>query len=93
MSKPNRFPVKRIAIDAVLIALYFALSWASVEIAGIKLTFVGLASIIAAMVYGPIDGFLVGFLGAFCSSMASPRPRFCGCWDRLCAVWSSAVPS
>ena len=37
MSKPNRFPVKRIAIDAVLIALYFGLSWASVEIAGIKL--------------------------------------------------------
>ncbi len=69
MSKPNRFPVKRIAIDAVLIALYFALSWASVEIAGIKLTFVGLASIIAAMVYGPIDGFLVGFLGAFCEQM------------------------
>ena len=42
---------------------------ASVEIGGIKLTFVGLASIIAAMVYGPIDGFLVGFLGAFCEQM------------------------
>ena len=69
MSKTNRFPVSRIAIDAVLIALYFVLSWASVEIGGIKLTFVGLASIIAAMVYGPIDGFLVGFLGAFCEQM------------------------
>ena len=69
MSKTNRFPVSRIAIDAVLIALYFGLSWASVEIGGIKLTFVGLASIIAAMVYGPIDGFLVGFLGAFCEQM------------------------
>lgn len=69
MSKTNRFPVNRIAIDAVLIALYFGLSWASVEVAGIKLTFVGLASIIAAMVYGPIDGFLVGFFGAFCEQM------------------------
>ena len=69
MSKTNCFPVKRIAIDAVLIAMYFGLSWASVEIGGIKLTFVGLASIIAAMVYGPIDGFLVGFLGAFCEQM------------------------
>ena len=27
MSKTNRFPVSRIAIDAVLIALYFGLSW------------------------------------------------------------------
>lgn len=69
MSKTNCFPVKRIAIDAVLIAMYFGLSWASVEIGGIKLTFVGLASIIAAMVYGPIDGFLVGFFGAFCEQM------------------------
>ena len=69
MSKTNCFPVKRIAIDAVLIAIYFGLSWASVEIGGIKLTFVGLASIIAAMVYGPIDGFLVGFFGAFCEQM------------------------
>ena len=69
MSKSYRFPVKRIAIDAVLIALYFGLSWASVEVAGIKLTFVGLASIIAAMVYGPVDGFLVGFFGAFCEQM------------------------
>ena len=69
MSKTNCFPVKRIAIVAVLIAMYFGLSWASVEIGGIKLTFVGLASIIAAMVYGPIDGFLVGFFGAFCEQM------------------------
>ena len=69
MSKTNRFPVKRIAIDAVLIAMYFGLSWVSVEIGGIKLTFVGLASIIAAMVYGPLDGFLVGFFGAFCEQM------------------------
>lgn len=69
MSKSNRFPVKRIAIDAVLIALYFGLSWAAVEIGGVKLTFVGLASIIAAMVYGPLDGFLVGLLGAFCEQM------------------------
>ena len=69
MSKTNCFPVKRIAIDAVLIAMYFGLSWASVEIGGIKLTFVGMASIIAAMVYGPIDGFLVGFFGAFCEQM------------------------
>ena len=69
MSKTNCFPVKRIAIDAVLIAMYFGLSCASVEIGGIKLTFVGLASIIAAMVYGPIDGFLVGFFGAFCEQM------------------------
>ena len=37
MSK-TRFSVRRIAIDAVLIAMYFGLSLLSVEIGGIKLT-------------------------------------------------------
>lgn len=71
MSKTRtvRFPILRIAIDAVLVALYFGLSWLSVEIGGIKLTFAGLPAMICAMIYGPIDGFLVGFLGAFCEQM------------------------
>ena len=68
MSK-TRFPVRRIAIDAVLIAMYFGLSLLSVEIGGIKLTFASLPTLICAMLFGPIDGFLVGFLGAFMEQM------------------------
>lgn len=68
MSK-TRFPVRRIAIDAVLIAMYFGLSLLSVEIGGIKLTFASLPTLICAMLFGPVDGFLVGFLGAFMEQM------------------------
>lgn len=63
------FSVKRIAIDAVLIAMYFGLSLLSVQLGGIKLTFASLPTMICAMLFGPIDGFLVGFLGAFLEQM------------------------
>ena len=65
----GQFSVKRIAIDAVLIAMYFGLSLLSVEIGGIKLTFASLPTIICAMLFGPVDGFLVGCLGAFLEQM------------------------
>lgn len=67
--RKNRFPVRRIAVDAVLIAMYFGLSLLSVEMGGIKLTFASLPTLICAMLFGPIDGFLVGFLGAFMEQM------------------------
>ena len=60
---------KRLVIDALLIALFFVLSAAAVTIGGIKLTFASLPGILAAMLYGPIDGFVVGFLGAFLEQM------------------------
>lgn len=57
--------VKRLATNAVLIALYFGLSMLSFEIGGIKITFASLPTIIGAMLFGPIDGFCIGFFGAF----------------------------
>ena len=67
--RKTRFPVRRIAVDAVLIAMYFGLSLLSVEMGGIKLTFASLPTLICAMLFGPIDCFLVGFLGAFMEQM------------------------
>ena len=70
MSDQKRaFPVKRLATDAVLIAVYFALAVLSIEIAGVKITFNSLPVVLAAMVFGPVDGFLVPFLGEFLSQM------------------------
>ena len=63
------FPIKRLATDAVLIAVYFALAVLSVEVYGVKITFNSLPVVIAAMVFGPIDGFLVPFLGEFLSQV------------------------
>ena len=59
----NSFPTKRIATCAVLVAVYFALSLLSVEVAGVKITFDSLPVVSAAMLGGPLDGFLVGLLG------------------------------
>lgn len=65
----NSFTVKRIVTDALLAAMFFTLSLMSVEIAGVKVTFVSLATVICAMLYGPIDAIIVCMLGAFLEQM------------------------
>ncbi len=69
MSKSKSFPVRRLVTDALLIALFFVLSSFSVTLFGVKITFASLPGILAAMLFGPIDGLLVGFLGAFMEQM------------------------
>ncbi|MDD7772416.1 MAG: ECF transporter S component [Firmicutes bacterium] len=69
MQKKNGFPLKRLVFDAVLMAVFFALSRLSVTIYGVKLTFDSLAVVICAMLFGPVDAFLVGFLGEFLSQL------------------------
>lgn len=69
MSKNTRFAAYRICINGILSALFFALSLLSFEVAGVKVTFDALPVVLAAILFGPIDGFLVGFLGAFLEQM------------------------
>lgn len=64
MRKTDSFPLKRITFDAILVAVFFVLTLFSVEVAGVKVTFDSLAVVIAAVLFGPLDAFLVGFLGA-----------------------------
>lgn len=71
MSKKGQISTKRIAIDAVLAAVLFALSFLSPVIAGVKLTFSSLPIIIAAILFGPVDGLLVAFSGEFIYQMLS----------------------
>jgi len=65
----RRFPAKRLATDGILIAIFFATTFFSVTVSGIKITFDSLPVVLAAMLFGPIDAFLVGFLGAFLEQM------------------------
>lgn len=69
LQKKKKFTAKRLAINGLLTAMFFALSLFSVEVAGIKITFDSLPVIIAAMLFGPVDAFLVGFIGAFLEQM------------------------
>lgn len=64
MRKFDSFPLRRVAFDGILVAVFFVLTLFSVEIAGVKVTFDSLAVVIAAVLFGPLDAFLVGFLGA-----------------------------
>ena len=61
--------VKRLVTDALLAAMFFALSMMSIEIAGLKFTLVSLPTVICAMMYGPVDAMIVGLLGAFMEQM------------------------
>ena len=65
----NRFTAKRIAINAVLVALYIGLSMFSFILGGVKITLEGLPVVICAIVFGPIDAVIVGFLGEFVNQM------------------------
>lgn len=69
MSKTKKLDVRRLVINAVLIALFYVLSLFSVTIGGLKITFASLPGILAGMLYGPVDGLVVGFLGGFLEQM------------------------
>ncbi|MCQ2419311.1 MAG: ECF transporter S component [Clostridia bacterium] len=75
MSKNGKtgFTAKRIAIDALFIALEFALSMLSshLEFGGVKITLVSLPIILCALLYGPIDAAIIAFLGELLMQMLS----------------------
>ena len=63
--------VFRIVLVGVLSALCFVLSrYASVEVGVyMKFSFAGLPILLAALLYGPVDGMLVGLIGEFFSQL------------------------
>ena len=67
--KTSAFSTKRLALNAVMVALYFAMSMLAVPMGGLKLTFEHLPIIICALVFGPVDAMLVGALGEFINQM------------------------
>jgi len=63
---------KRIVIDGMLIALYTVLSLAgAVTLGNMRITFEALPVLIAGMLLGPADGFIVGFLGSLVQQLVS----------------------
>ena len=78
MTKTTSFSTKRLVSDAVFIALYVALSFASVRIGGFKLTIAALPTVLCAVVCGPVDAirsFSRSVLPPGCSSPAAIRWR------------------
>ena len=60
---------KKMATNAMLAALYFALSMLAVPVGGLKLTFEHLPVIMAAVMFGPVDAIVIGALGELANQM------------------------
>ncbi len=67
--KRNGMTAKRIVINAVFIALYIVLSLFSIELGAIKITFEALPVVLCAVIFGPLDAVIVGFLSELLNQM------------------------
>lgn len=72
MKKQTNNRILRLVIVGMLAALCFVLStYVSVKAGSMKFTFSGLPILLAALLYGPIDGMLVGGIGELLSQLIS----------------------
>ena len=55
--------------DAILMALCVVLGLVSIDLGNIKMSFEDLPIIVGALLFGPLDGFLIGTLGTFLNQM------------------------
>ena len=60
---------KKMAVNSMLAAVYFALSMLAIPMGGLKLTFEHLPIIITALLFGPLDALIVGALGELINQM------------------------
>ena len=69
----NRFTVHRLVVNAMMIAVYVVLRYLSIPFGNyFRFTMGPFAVIMCAMLFGPVDGLLVGFLGEFLSQILGP---------------------
>ena len=72
-TKKTRFPVKRLVLDAVLIALYVVLGFWKIPIGNIlRVNMASFAVVVCAVAFSPLDGLVVGFMGEFLSQILGP---------------------
>ena len=61
---------KRIVLIGLLVAMYVVLSlFLTVTLWNYKITFEALPILVGAFLLGPVDGFLIGFLGSFLNQL------------------------
>lgn len=71
--KKSLFPVKRLVLDAVLIALYIVLGFWRIPIGNMfRISVAPFVVILSALLFGPVDGLIVGFLGEFLTQILGP---------------------
>lgn len=60
---------KRLATNAVLVAMYLVLSLVSINLGNQKITLDSLPILVGAALFGPVDGLIVGLLGSFLNQL------------------------
>lgn len=64
---------KRLVFDALCAALYVLLSsYGSISLVNLKLSFDGVALLLGALLFGPVDGLIIGALGSFLGQLLGP---------------------
>lgn len=72
-TKKRPFPAKRLAVNAVLIAIYVVLRYFNIPFGNFfRFTLAPFSVILCALLFGPVDGLLVGLLGEFLSQVLGP---------------------
>lgn len=59
----NQKETRRIVMNAVMIGVYIALSYAVIQMGGLKITFEHFPVVLSAVIFGPVDAMLVGGIG------------------------------
>ena len=73
MKKRIAFPVKRLVLNAVLIALYVLLGFLKIPIGNmLRINMASFAVVVCAVAFSPADGLIVGFMGEFLSQILGP---------------------
>ena len=66
---------KRLVINAALIAIYVVLRFLNISVGNsFRFTLAAFSVVLCALLYGPVDGLIVGFLGEFLSQLLSYGP-------------------
>ena len=73
MKSKTNMATKRLAINAVLIAIYVTLRFFYIPFGdAFRFTLASFSVILCALLFGPVDGLIVGLLGEFLSQVLGP---------------------
>ena len=73
MQNKGKMAVKRLAVNAMLIAVYVVLRYFNIPFGNsFRFTLAPFPVILCALLYGPVDGLIVGLLGEFLSQILGP---------------------
>ena len=68
----SKFTTRRLATDAILVALYALLAaFVSIKAGNLRITFASLPIVVCALLYGPADACIVAALGELMNQMLS----------------------